>query len=111
MAVQSGSVSEDYAREQGLNIRHYEHIEEGVQALLDGRVDAIVGDAPVLEYYAHMNTDQPVSVVGPIFAPDKYAFGLMHQSELRRPLDIELIGARESGFLEEIRVRYFGDDQ
>jgi polar amino acid transport system substrate-binding protein len=81
-----------------------------VEALLDGRIDAIIGDAPVLEYYAHTNPQQPVTVVGPIFAPDKYAFGLVHQSDLTRPLTVELIGAHESGLIEEIRTQYFGDD-
>ena len=110
VGVQPGSVSEDYARQAGLNIRPFEHIEEAVAALTDGRIDAIIGDAPVLEYYAHTNPDQPVSVVGPIFAPDKYAFGLSRRSELTRPFTVELIGAHESGLIENIRRRYFGDD-
>ena len=110
VGVQPGSVSEDYARQAGLNTRPFEHIEEAVEALIDGRIDAIVGDAPVLEYYAHINPQRPVTVVGPIFAPDKYAFGLTRRSELTRPLTVELIGAHESGLIEDIRARYFGDD-
>lgn len=110
IGVQPGSVSEDYARAAGLNMRPFEHIEDAVEALTAGRIDAIVGDAPVLEYYAHTNADQPVTVVGPIFAPDKYAFGLVHQSELTRPFNVELIGAHETGLIEDIRTRYFGDD-
>jgi ABC-type amino acid transport substrate-binding protein len=110
VGVQPGSVSEDYAREQGFNIRPFDHIEDAVEALLEGRIDAIIGDAPVLEYYAHTNPQEPVTVVGPIFAPDKYAFGLVHQSDLTRPLTVELIGAHESGLIEEIRTQYFGDD-
>ncbi len=111
VGVQPGSVSDVYAREAGLNIRPFDHIEEAVEALSDGRIDAIIGDAPVLEYYAHTHSGEPVSVVGPIFAPDKYAFGLTGRSELTRALTVELIGAHESGLIEEIRARYFGDDQ
>ena len=110
VGVQRGSVSEDYARENGLRVRQFDHIENAVAALLEGRIAAIIGDAPVLEYYAHTNPQQPVTVVGPIFAPDKYAFGLTLQSEMRRPLTVELIGAHESGLIEEMRIRYFGDD-
>lgn len=110
VGVQPGSVSEDYAKQAGLNTRPFEHIDEAVEALVDGRIEAIIGDAPVLEYYAHTNPDQPVTVVGPIFEPDKYAFGLVHQSELTRPLTVELIGAHESSLIEEIRGQYFGDD-
>lgn len=110
VGVQPGSVSEDYARQAGFSTRPFEHIDEAVRALLDRRIDAIIGDAPVLEYYAHTNPDQPVTVVGPIFAPDKYAFGLTRRSELTRPLTVELIGAHESGLIEAIRARYFGKD-
>lgn len=110
VGVQPGSVSQDYARQAGFATRPFEQIGEAVEALLDGRIDAIVGDAPVLEYYAHTNPDRPVTVVGPIFAPDKYAFGLPRRSELTRPLTVELIGAHESGVIEEIRSRYFGKD-
>lgn len=110
VGVQPGSVSEEYARHAGLSTRPFEHIDEAVQALLSGQIDAIVGDAPVLEYYAHSNPQHPVNVVGPIFAPDKYAFGLTRQSEITRALTVELIGAHESGLIEDIRTRYFGND-
>src|SRR5690606_23879070 len=110
VGVQLGSVSEDYAREAGLNIRPFEHMELAVEALMEGQIDAIIDDAPVLEYYAHNNPQKPVDVVGPIFAPDKYAFGLPLRSDLTRQLSVELIGAHESGLIEDIRTRYFGND-
>ncbi|WP_196257776.1 transporter substrate-binding domain-containing protein [Pelagibacterium limicola] len=110
VGVQPGSVSEDFAREAGFNMLPFDHVEDAVEALLDGRIDAIIGDAPVLEYHAHTNPHQPVTVVGPIFAPDKYAFGLPLNSEFTRALSVELIGAHESGLIEEIRIGYFGND-
>lgn len=110
VGVQPGSVSEDYARQAGLNTRPFQHINEAADALADGRVDAILGDAPVLEYYTHKNPGQGLTVVGPIFMPDKYAFGLPHDSELTRPLSVEIIGLHESGRLAEIRTRYFGSE-
>lgn len=108
--VQPGSVSEDYARQASIATLPFEHVEDAVAALLDGRIDAIIDDAPVLEYYAHANPQQPVTVVGPIFAPDKYAFGLVQSSDLRRPFNVELIGAQESGLIAEMRQRYFGEE-
>ncbi|MCX8999732.1 transporter substrate-binding domain-containing protein [Rhizobiaceae bacterium BDR2-2] len=110
VGVQTGSVSEEYARERGLNLRLFAHTQEAVEALLSGEIAAIVGDAPVLEYHAHIHPQQPVAVVGPIFAPDKYGFALPLGSALTRPLTVELIGAHESGLIAEIRTRYFGND-
>lgn len=109
VGVFTGSVAEQYARDSGLHVRSYPHIEDAVQALENGRILAIVGDAPVLEYYVHTNPGVPLRVVGPIFDPDKYGFGLPPNSQLTRPLSIELIGAHESEAIEEIRKRYFGD--
>jgi ABC-type amino acid transport substrate-binding protein len=110
VGVQPGSVSERFARQAGLNLRPFEHIDEAAIALVGGRIDAIVGDAPVLQYYAHSNPQHPVTVVGPIFAPDKYAFGLTRGSDITRQLSVELIGAHESGVIEDLKTRYFGDD-
>ena len=76
VGVEAGSVSEEYARERGLDTRAFSHTHEAVEALLAGDVAAIVGDAPVLEYHAHTNPQQPVAVVGPIVAPDKCGFAL-----------------------------------
>lgn len=111
VGVEAGSVSEEYARERGLDLRLFAHTHEAVEALLTGEIAAIVGDAPILEYHAHTNPQQPVAVVGPIFAPDKYGFALPLGSELTRTLTVELIGAHESGVIAEIRERYFGEDQ
>jgi len=109
VGVLEGSVSQDYARNAGLRHVSFDHIEDGVEALIDGRIDAIVGDAPVLEYYVRTNADQPVSVVGALFEPDKYGFALPNNSALTRTLTVELIGAHERGEIENIRTRYFGE--
>lgn len=111
IGVQPGSVAADYARQEGLNTRSFEQLDQAVNALMAGQIDAIIDDAPVLEYYAQSHPQQLVSVVGPIFEPDKYAFGLNHRSDLTRPLTVQLIGAHESGLIEEIRTRYFGPAQ
>lgn len=110
VGVFTGSVAEQYARRSGLDSRSFPHIEEAISALQDGRITAIIGDAPVLEYFAHTNPGARVRAVGPIFEPDKYGFGLPPHSPLTRPLTIGLIGAHQRGDIAEIRVKYFGDN-
>lgn len=109
VGVFTGSVAEQYARGAGLDVRAFPHMEDAAEALVAGHIAAIIGDAPVLEYYAHTNKRLPLAVVGAIFEPDKYGFGLLHDSDLTRALTVELIGAHESGRIEEIRKKYFGD--
>jgi len=43
-------------------------------APLDGRIDAIIRDALVLEFYAHIHSGDTIKMAGAIFEPDKYGF-------------------------------------
>jgi ABC-type amino acid transport substrate-binding protein len=108
--VFTGSTAEEFAAKSGIRSRTYADIDTAVEALLKGRIAAIIADAPVLEYYAYKHPDEPIDVVGEIFEPDKYGFGLADRSPLTRPLNIELLGAKEAGDVEEQRTKYFGDD-
>lgn len=108
VAVFTGSVSEEYVGELGIASRSYPNIDEAVVALKDGSVDAIVGDAPILEYYAHNNPAKKLTVVGNIFHPDKYGFGLPRGSRLEAPITLQILALRENGTLEKLRLGYFG---
>lgn len=110
-AVFTGSVAEDYVRELGIASRTYDNIALSVAALHTGKVDAIVGDAPILEHYALTNPQAQVVVVGNIFHPDKYGFAFPHSSDLRREVTLEILAAQESGTLEALKQRYFGTGQ
>ncbi|MBN9671578.1 transporter substrate-binding domain-containing protein [Labrenzia aggregata] len=111
IGVFSGSVAEEYARNAGWSHLGYDDIDSAVAALNGGEIDAVVGDAPVLEYYAHTHPREDVEVVGPIFEPDKYGFALAHGSPWTRPMTLELLTAHENELIEDLRVRYFGDER
>jgi ABC-type amino acid transport substrate-binding protein len=109
VGVFTGSVSEDFARNAGLDLHSFPDIDAAVAALLDGSITAIIGDAPVLEYYAHRHPEQRVDVIGGVFEPDKYGFGLPLNSSSTRRLTVELIGAHERGLVEQLHTKYFGE--
>jgi ABC-type amino acid transport substrate-binding protein len=109
IGVFTGSVAENFAISQGLDIHSFANIDEAVAVLRDGRIAAIVGDAPVLEYYSFTHPDQGVTVIGGIFEPDKYGFALPLGSPLTRQLTVELIGAHERGLVKELHDKYFGE--
>lgn len=109
VGVFSGSVSEEFARASRLDVHSFPNIDDAVAALHDGDIAAIIGDAPVLEYYAHHHPEQRVDVIGGIFEPDKYGFGLPLNSPATRRLTVELIGAHESGLVTELHDKYFGN--
>lgn len=109
VGVLRDSVAHDFVRAQGLGRRSFLQIDEAVEALTNGRIDAIIEDAPILEYYAYTHPDVPVSVVGRLFEPDKYAFGLPQQSPIRRPLTVRILNAHEEDEIERLRTKYFGE--
>ncbi len=110
IGVFTGSVAEEFARREGLERHSYKDIEEAVAALKDGDLAAIIGDGPVLEYYSHTHPEANLDVVGPIFEPDKYGFGLTRRSQLTRPLTLEVLGLHERDFIEQLHTQYFGED-
>ncbi|WEX11082.1 transporter substrate-binding domain-containing protein [Chelativorans sp. AA-79] len=110
VGVLEGSVSEDFAREAGLRYQAFLQIDEAAEALLRGRIAAVIEDTGVIEYYAKTHPDLPLDVVGRIFEPDKYAFGLPRNSDLVRPLTIEILRSHEQDEIQDLRTKYFGDD-
>lgn len=110
VAVFTGSVSENYVRDLGIASRSYPGIDESAAALEAGEVDAIVEDAPILEHYAHTHTGQGLAVVGRLFHRDKYGFAFPHDSGLAHQVTLEILGLKEDGTVEDIRLKHFGND-
>ncbi len=106
--VLTGGTSEEFARDFGLETIGFDNIDAAAAALTNRDISAIVGDAPVLEYYVYTHPDMPLDVVGRIFEPDKYGFALPRGSALTRPLTVKLLGAHEAGLVEELDAKYFG---
>lgn len=108
VAVLDGSVAEQFALERGMDVQEFSTIAEATDALHTDEIDALVGDAPVLEYYAHSHPEDSLDVVGPIFHPVKYGFALPLNSPLTHLLTLELLDAHEDEEIETLRNEYFG---
>lgn len=108
VGVRAGSATQEYLQKARFDVKAFDHIEDASSALANGDVAALVGDAPVMEYYVHNNPKMPFEVVGNIFRPDKYAFGVTYGSQLANPLSLQIIRLHESGQLEEFKQKYFG---
>lgn len=74
----------------------------------EGRLDAVVFDAPILAYYANRVGADTAQLVGPIFLPENYGIALPSGSALAELLNQSLLKLRESGEYDAIRRRWFG---
>ncbi len=103
-----GSTGETFCRDAQLDLQSFATMEEAVDALLKGQITAIVRDAPVLEWYDQAHPELPVTVVGPLFKPEKYGFALPQNSPLTRRISEVLLDLKDRGVLDDLRGKYFG---
>jgi len=109
VGVITGSVGARYCAEHGIDVVTYDTLDEAARALADRMTDAVVSDAQSLEYYDVSHPQVNVAVVGEMFERRHYAFPINRAAEdLRRRIDVVLVGLREDGMLEQLRRRSFG---
>jgi len=107
IAAESGG--DTYCSEQKLDIVKFGKFADAVQAMLEHRVDAVVGDASILEYYDLKHPEVKVNVVGELFQRRHFGFSFHRDgTNLREKFDIAILALRENGTLDQIRQRWFG---
>ncbi len=108
VATVSSSTAFTYIRQLGVEPRGFDQIAQAIAALHAGTVDAVVYDAPVLQYHAAHEGKGKVQVSGAIFRPETYGIMLPADSRLRKPVNEALLKLRENGEYQAIHARWFG---
>jgi polar amino acid transport system substrate-binding protein len=105
------SVAAKYLDQQGILYESVKTIDEAATLLEQGDVEAVVYDAPVLEYYAAHHGNGKVTVVGPPFNVIFYGIALPTGSPLRKSINEELMGMKEDGMYDLIYRKWFGAER
>ncbi len=108
VATVTGTTSADYLNGTGARVKAFARVDDAVKALNDKTVDAVVYDAPVLQYIAARDGRDSDSVTGPVFRPEDYGFAFRNGSGLRKPVDATLLSLREDGTYDRLSQRWFG---
>jgi polar amino acid transport system substrate-binding protein len=103
----SGTVVADYLQHIGADVVPVTSADHGFAMLKSGAVQAIVFDAPTLQYWAAKRGKGLVEVVGPIFRPEKYGIGVAQGSPLRKQINEALLALYDDGKYDEIRAKWF----
>ena len=111
VATVKGSTTETWLTAKGAKVVPLANPTECVIALKSGDVQAVVFDAPVLQYEAGKLNDEKLQMVGPVFERQNYAFALQQDSALRERLNQALLKLSEQGVGNELRKKYFGEDK
>ena len=104
----SGSTAQAFLERNGLNVVTYGDVEAAGAALVDGKVKAVVYDAPMLQYYAKNNPDKQLGVVGELFEKQSYGIAVPLGSPYREEITRAILALREQGFFDELENKYFG---
>jgi ABC-type amino acid transport substrate-binding protein len=107
--VLTGSASEEYLRGMGNFLFSFTDIDEAGTALSENQVQAVVADAPVVEYWAYTHPDAGVTPTGELFRHEKYAFALNQKNDdLAEAVSLVLINLHEDGRINELKVKFTG---
>jgi polar amino acid transport system substrate-binding protein len=80
-----------------------------VQAVITGDTDACIIDETAGQGYVGENADQ-LKLVGPSLSSDQLGFIFPKGSDLVEPVNLAMRAMFESGFMDEVNLKYFGPD-
>ena len=109
VATATHSAAETYLPSIGVGPVLVDKIDDAYLLLLDGDVDAVVFDAPVLQYHASREGAGEITTVGSDF--QRVQYGLMlgpDDTELRERINLALLDLIESGVYQRLHDTWFG---
>jgi len=110
VATVRGTFPADYLTEQGVRYVEVASAEEGCDLVAKGEVQAMVFDAPTLQYLVANRWNGVLRVVGPIFAPQKYGIAVPDGSPLRKRIDRALLEMYEDGRYRALYNKWFSHE-
>jgi polar amino acid transport system substrate-binding protein len=107
IATIAGSTSANYLRKNNIQTTEVDKIESAYELVLNGQVDAVVFDAPVLLYYASHEGKGKVQTVGSIFENENYGIVFSPNSPYRRQINNTLLKLLENGTYQDLYKKWF----
>lgn len=103
-----GTTSAAYLTERGISHSTVQNVEIAIEALQSGSADALVYDAPVLQYYSNLAIAQDMLLVPTIFQNENYGIVLPQGSPLNEDVNQALLRVQENGVYNQLTLRWFG---
>ena len=90
------SASERFLRENFIDVELFASVDEGLQRLAQGQLEAFVYDEPILRYRIERDTLEQLQVLPYRFNPQYYSFGLPKGSTLLPRMNLPLLRETET---------------
>ena len=109
IGVQQGTTGDTYASDvAGAKIEKYKKGADAIQALKQGKVDAVIIDNEPAKVFVEKNDD--LKILEEEFVTEEYAIALKKGSELTKPINQALKELKEDGTLAQIEKNWIGDE-
>ena len=106
VGVVTNTVGANYLRQQQVPCEVFRSTEAVLQALIAGKLDAVVHDLPVLQYYARQKTYKAMDVLPNRFFLESYTLAIPRGSALRQRLNTALLDQIDKPAWNEVLFNY-----
>lgn len=104
----ANTTSESYLEDIHISFFSYGSAQEGLEALREGKIQALVYDLPILRFYIHQNYSGSLEVLPYRLLEQDYGIALQSKSPLRKPINVVLLQKiREKGWDDRLGL-YLG---
>ncbi len=103
-----GSTSAEYLRNRRLRYTAFDTLDAALQNLEQGNLDAVVYDAPIMQYRIKQQYSDSLAVLETRFEPQSYGIALPPDSPLREEVNRALLGAVEKPAWSDMLYGYLG---
>jgi ABC-type amino acid transport substrate-binding protein len=107
VATVAGTTAAEEMRTRPVELVEVDDVDAAGRLLLDGEVEAVVYDAPALDWFARGEGRGRTVLVGGIFDPEYYAIAAPEGSPLTEQIDRVLLETREDGTWQRIHDEWF----
>jgi ABC-type amino acid transport substrate-binding protein len=105
----ANTTSDSYLKKTHISFLSYGSPQEGLAALKEGTIQALVYDAPILRYYIHQNYIGTLEVLPYRLQRQEYGIALQAKSPLREQINVVLLQKiREKAWQDRLR-QYLGE--
>ncbi len=103
------STSDKYLKSRRLSARYYDSVLEGLKALDQHEVDAVVYDEPLLRYLVKENFDDKLEVDDSLFERQHYGIAFPEGSPLRESVNRIMFEIIEQDKWQQVVSKYLGN--
>lgn len=108
VGVVEQTVASEAMERDGVGAERYESLQNALDAMADGQLDAVVHDAPILRWAVRQSHAGDLRVLQAEFDPQDYGIALPQGSELREPVSQAVLEVVRTDAWKEAVRRYAG---